>query len=88
MTITTATAEDAALSLDRFSMNDDPIPAAAAARSQTTGNALPAVFWVPNYLAIWAICYLAPSSDMSRLPSRRLEWHHATIKPAAHRCHA
>jgi hypothetical protein len=52
MTITTATAEDAALSLDRFSMNDDPIPAAAAARSQTTGNALPAVFGheLPGYL--------------------------------------
>jgi hypothetical protein len=39
MTITTATAEDAALSLDRFSMNDDPLSAAAAARSQTPGNA-------------------------------------------------
>src|SRR6185436_19340088 len=47
MTITTATAEDAALSLDRFSMNDDPLPAATAARSQTTGSALPAV-WVPE----------------------------------------
>jgi len=32
--------------------------------------------------------YLAPSPDMSRLPSRRLEWHHATMKPAPHRCHA
>jgi hypothetical protein len=39
MTITTATAEDVALSLGRFSMNDDPLSAAAAARSQTTGNA-------------------------------------------------
>jgi hypothetical protein len=44
MTITTATAEDAALSLDRFSMDDDLLSAAAAARSQTTGSALPAVF--------------------------------------------
>src|SRR3954453_19387177 len=45
MTITTATAEDAALSLDRFSMNDDPLSAAAVARfPDHRKRALPAVF--------------------------------------------
>src|ERR1044072_368734 len=58
MTITTATAEDAALSLDRFSMNYEPLPAAAAPRPQPTENALPAVFgplitWLSGLFAIW-----------------------------------
>jgi hypothetical protein len=50
---------------------------------------LPAVFGheLPGYLAI---CYLAPSSDMSRLHPGG--WSGtmtlATIKTASHRCHA